>query len=252
MQDQVSAQEWGLRCELAACYQLMDLFGFTDLCSTHVSVRVPGPEHHFLINQYGMLFGEVTASSLVKIDVDGNHAGTGGKVNNAGFVIHSAIHMHRPDIACVLHTHTVANNAIAMVKEGLLPLSQKALVLMPYLAYHDYEGVAEDLDERGRLARVLGEETRILVLRNHGVLTLGTSVGEAFVWNHRFDTACSFQVAGLSMGLTLQTLSEATVDHAGAQARQLLGPGGPAQPGPTEWPALIRLLERERGTSYRT
>ena len=248
----MSAEEWTLRCDLAACYQLMDLYGFTDLCSTHISVRVPGPEHHFLINQYGMLFGEVTASSLVKIDIHGNHAEIGGKVNNASFVIHSAIHMHRLDIACVLHSHTVANNAIAMVKDGLLPLSQKALVLMPYIGYHDYEGVAENLDERERLAQHLDGDKRILVLRNHGALTLGTSVGEAFVWNHRFDMACSFQVAGLSMGLPLQTLSKETVDYAGRQARELLGPGGPAQPGVTEWPALIRLLENERGTSYKT
>ena len=199
-----------------------------------------------------MLFEEITASSLLKIDMEGNLVAGKGEVNTAGFVIHSAIHMYRPELACVLHTHTPANNAVAMLKEGLLPLSQKAMIMMGFIGYHDYEGVADNLDERARIARDLGPEGRVIVLRNHGALSVGHTIAEAFVWMHRFETACRFQIAGLSCGHALQTVSNAGVLHTIEQGRKLLGSGGAAEPGVPEWPSLIRKLERERGSSYRT
>ena len=247
----MSEEEWQVRCDLAACYQLIDLYGMTDLMSTHISARVPGKEDHFLLQQYGMFFEEVTASSLIKVDVNGDIVSGEGIPNNGGFIIHSAVHMYRPDLQCVLHTHTPANNAIAMQKDGLLPLSQQAMMLRSFIGYHDYEGVADDVDERTRLAANLGPDGRILVLRHHGVLALGKSVGEAFVWNYRFETACRYQVAGLAGGRELGHLSEAAIEHATGQGRWLLGEGGPGECG-LEWPGLLRKLERERGTSYRT
>ena len=248
-----SPEEWALRCELAACYQLVDMYGMSDLAATHISVRLPGNEHHFLINRFGMLFDEITASSLLKIDLEGNVVGEGaGLLNPAGFTIHSAIHMHDPSLACVLHTHTRANNAIAMQKEGLLPLSQKAILLWDFLRYHDYEGVALDMSERERIVRDLGADGRVVILRNHGGLTVGNSVGEAFVWMYRLEAACRYQVDGLAGGRELARLSDADVQHAAAQGRKALGRGGWAECGKLEWPALVRKLERERGAAYRT
>ncbi|MCP3731351.1 class II aldolase/adducin family protein [Sphingomonas sp. MG17] len=247
----MSEEEWQVRCDLAACYQLIDLYGMADLMSTHISARVPGGEDHFLLHRYGLFFEEVTASSLIKVDVDGNIVAGEGIPNSGGFVIHSAIHMYRRDLQCVLHTHTTANNAIAMQKEGLLPLSQQAMMLRPFIGYHEYEGVADDLDERARIANNIGPDGRILVLRHHGALAVGQTVGEAFVWNYRFETACQYQVAGLSGGRELGALSNEAIAHAGEQGRWLLGPGGPGECG-LEWPALLRKLERERGSSYRT
>jgi ribulose-5-phosphate 4-epimerase/fuculose-1-phosphate aldolase len=248
-----SAKEWQLRCELAAAYQLVDLYGMSDLAATHISVRLPGDEHHFLVNSFGMLFDEITASSLIKVDLDGNVLGAEArKLNPAGFVIHSAIHMARPDLACVLHTHTRANNAVAMQKEGLLPLSQKAVLLWDFLGYHDYEGVALDTNERERIVADLGPEGRVMILRNHGGLTVGRSVAEAFCWMYRLEAACRYQVDGLSGHRDLNWLPDPAVANAAAQGRKALGPGGFAEVGKLEWPSLIRKLERERGTSYRT
>jgi ribulose-5-phosphate 4-epimerase/fuculose-1-phosphate aldolase len=248
-----SAEEWALRCDLAACYQLIDLYGMSDLAATHISVRIPGDEHHFLLNRFGMLFDEINASSLIKIDLDGNVIGSEAELlNPAGFTIHSAIHMHDPSLACVLHTHTRANNAIAMQKEGLLPLSQKAMLLWNFLRYHDYEGIALDMSERERIVRDLGPDGRVVVLRNHGALTVGRTVAEAFVWMYRLEAACRYQVDGLAGGRELNWLSDADVAHAAKQGRKALGPGGFAEAGKLEWPALLRKLERERGTAYRT
>lgn len=247
----MSEEEWQVRCDLAACYQLIDLYGMTDLMSTHISARVPGKDDHFLLQQYGMFFEEVTASSLVKVDVAGNIVSGEGEPNSGGFIIHSAVHMFRPDLRCVLHTHTPANNAVAMQKAGLRPLSQQAMMLQPFIGYHGYEGVADDLDERQRLAANFGAEGRILVLRHHGVLTVGKTIGEAFVWNYRFETACKYQIAGTAGGEELGELTEQDIAHVAQQGRWLLGEGGPGECG-LEWPGLLRKLERERGTSYRT
>jgi len=248
-----SEEEWALRCELAACYQLIDLYGMSDLAATHISVRLPGDEHHFLLNPFGTLFDEITASSLIKVDINGKVIGAhAGLLNPAGFTIHSAIHMFDPSLSCVLHTHTRANNAIAMQKDGLLPLSQKAILLWDFLRYHDYEGISLDMDERERIVRDLGPDGRIVILRNHGALTVGQSIGEAFVWMYRLEAACRYQIDGLAGGRELNWLSEADVAHAAKQGRKALGIGGWAEAGKLEWPALVRKLERERGTTYRT
>lgn len=242
--------EWALRCDLAACYRLIDLYGMSDLAGTHISARLPGPEHHFLLNPYGMLFDQITASSLIRVDANGSPVGATRPINNAGFVIHSAIHMARPDLICVLHTHTAANNAIAVQHAGLRMLTQKAIVLRDFIGYHDYEGVAEDLDERVRILNSLGSDGRIVVLRNHGALSAGRTIGEAFVWMHRFETACRFQVAALSGGVEVDELPASVVDHAAAQGRRLLGPGGAAECGRLEWPSLLAKLNAAVGTDY--
>ena len=245
--------EWRLRCELAACYQLTDLYGMSDLASTHISVALPGPEHHFLVNPLGVLFDEMTASALLKVDMDGRVVdGDASLLNPAGFIIHSAIHMAQTDIVCVMHSHTRANNAIAMQAMGLRPLSQKACVMLDFVRYHDYEGAALDEDERERLVRDLGPEGRVLILRNHGALTVGRTVGEAFCWMLRLETACKYQIDGTAGGAPLHELSEATIQHTRAQGRKFLGPGGFLETGRVEWPGLLRKLERERGSAYRS
>jgi ribulose-5-phosphate 4-epimerase/fuculose-1-phosphate aldolase len=245
--------EWRLRCELAACFQLTDLYGMSDVASTHISAALPGPEHRFLVNPIGTLFDEMRASDLLVVDVEGRVLrGDPALLNPAGFVIHSAVHMAQTGLACVMHTHTRANNAIAMQAAGLRPLSQKACVMLDFLGYHDYEGAALDEDERERLVRDLGPEGRVLILRNHGAMTVGRSVGEAFCWMLRLETACRFQIDGLAGGVPLHELSEATVAHTRAQGRKFLGPGGFLEVGRVEWPGLVRKLERERGGGYRT
>jgi ribulose-5-phosphate 4-epimerase/fuculose-1-phosphate aldolase len=249
--DGISAEEWQLRCDLAACYQLSALYGMFDPPGNHISARVPGPEHHFLLNPFNMFFDEITASSLIKVDFEGNIvAGTGG-LNPAGFTIHSAVHMARPDLVCVMHTHTRAVNGVAMQKDGLLPVSQKALTIWDYLAYHDYEGVATNLDERQRIARDLGDKARCMILRNHGALTVGRTIAEAFSWMMKLEGACQHQIDGLAGNRELITLSDETIKRTAANARKAYEPGGMAPAG-WEWPQFIRKLERERGTSYRT
>jgi ribulose-5-phosphate 4-epimerase/fuculose-1-phosphate aldolase len=250
--DGMSPDEWRLRCDLAACFQLTDLFGMSDLVSTHISVRLPGPEHHFLLNPLGALFDEMTATSLLKVDLDGKVIeGDPELLNPAGFIIHSAVHMAASDLVCVMHCHTRANNAVAMQAAGLRPLTQKAAVMLDFVGYHDYEGAALDEDERSRLVRDLGGG-RVLILRNHGAMTVGRSVGEAFCWMHRLETACKYQIDGMAGGVTLHQLSQETIDHTRTQGRKMLGPGGFLEVGRMEWPGLLRKLERERGTAYRT
>ncbi|WP_082594598.1 class II aldolase/adducin family protein [Sphingomonas sp. Root710] len=247
-----SDAEWQVRCDLAACYQLVDFYGMSDMAATHISARVPGDQEHFLINPLGLFFDEITASSLIKVDVDGHVIeGNSADLNPAGFVIHSAIHLARPDLICVLHTHTRANNAVAMQADGLLPLTQKALLLWDYLRYHDFEGAALDLSERERIVRDLGDDGRILILRNHGALTVGASVAEAFMWMYRLETSCRYQVDGLGGGRELNILTQDSIEHTARQGRKILGPGGALETGRLEWPALLRKLERERGTSFR-
>ena len=233
-----SPQEREARIELAACYRLIARFRMTDLVYTHISARVPGTEH-FLLNPYGFLFEEVTASNLVKIDIDGRIVeDTPHRVNPAGFTIHSAIHAARPDLTCVLHTHTRAGIAVSCLKEGLLPLSQIALQFHNRVAYHDYEGIALDLGERERLARDLGSR-KAMILRNHGLLTAGASVPEAFSLMHYLERACEIQVAALSMQRDLVIPPPEVCEKA---ARQYENDDEPA--GQREWRALLRQLDR--------
>lgn len=249
----MSRDEWQLRCELAACFQLTDLYGMSDVTSTHHSVMLPGPEHHFLVNPLGTFFDEMTASCLLKVDLNGCVVrGDQALLNPAGFVIHSAVHMAQTDLRCVMHTHTRSNNAIAMQAAGLRPLTQKACLMLDFIGYHDFEGAALDEDERDRLVRDLGPEGRILVLRNHGAMTVGRSVGEAFCWMLRLEYACQYQLDGTAGGAALNELAPQTIAHTRAQGRKILGPGGVIEVGRLEWPGLLRRLERERGTSYRT
>ena len=221
---QVSEQEWQLRVDLAACYRLIALHGWDDLVFTHISAKIPGPEHHFLINPYGLTFDEITASSLVKIDMQCNPVvPTPYKVNPAGFVIHSAIHAAREDAGCVLHTHTRAGVAVSAMKRGLLPISQQATVIMNSLAYHDYEGIAVRDDERTRLQQHLGT-ANYLMLRNHGLLTVGRTVGDAFLHMYTFESACQIQVGALAGGEVIEVGEPVmdTVKHALSVQRNAL------------------------------
>jgi ribulose-5-phosphate 4-epimerase/fuculose-1-phosphate aldolase len=238
---QVSDAEWALRTDLAACYRLVALFGWDDLIFTHISARVPGPEHHFLINPYGLLFSEITASSLIKVDLDGRKvADSPHEVNPAGFTIHSAVHAAREDAQCVLHVHSVNGVAVSAQAEGVLPLSQHSIFVLSSLAYHDYEGVALNEDEKPRLVRDLGDR-RFLMLRNHGLLTVGASVAEAFVAMYFFETTCMIQVRAQAGGGELIRLSPALVANAQEQFRQVTRGAG----GTLAWPALLRRLDRE-------
>ena len=200
----VSDAEWQIRCDLAALYRLIAHHRWTDLVYTHLSARIPGPDHHFLINRYGVNFQHMRASDLVKIDVHGNivepQRGLSSRdVNAAGFTIHSAVHMARQDLMCVVHTHTAAGIAVSAQKDGLLPLSQHACKFYGRLAYHGYEGIALDIDERQRLVADLGQH-KAMILRNHGLLVGGTSIPEAFHMIYMLERACGAQIAALSGG----------------------------------------------------
>jgi len=246
----MSEDEWLARCDLAACYQLVDFYGWSDLSGTHISARVPGSDH-FLINPYGLLFDQITASNLIKVDHEGKIVGDSAyPINPAGFLIHSCIHRARPDVNCVLHTHTRAGNAVAMQKDGLLPLTQKALIIMGWVAYHDYEGVVLDADEQERLVASLGDKM-ILILRNHGLLTCGETVGAAFVWMHRIEAACRHQVDGLAGGVPLHYPRESVQKKTIEQGLKIFAPNGHARVG-MEWPSLLAQLEEARGVGYRS
>ncbi|MBW0151149.1 MAG: class II aldolase/adducin family protein, partial [Phenylobacterium sp.] len=200
LQGKVTTEEWQARVELAALYRLVALHGWDDLIYTHISARIPGPEHHFLINPYGMLFEEITASSLVKIDLQGNILQeTPYFINPAGFTIHSAIHEAREDAKFVMHLHSDQGVAVAAQREGLLPLSQHALIVLPRLAYHDYEGIALNLDERERLVADIGDKT-LMLLRNHGTLSVGDSAADCWIGMFYLERACKQQVMALSAG----------------------------------------------------
>ena len=247
----MSEAEWSARVDLAAAYQLTDLYGWTDMAGTHISARIPGTDE-FLLNPFGLFFEEITASSLIKVDCDGNLLSDSEyPINPAGFIIHSAVHMGNPTAHCVMHTHTRAGNAVAMQSEGLLPNTQKALILEPFLSYHDYEGIALNEGERERLVADLGEHGRVMILRNHGLLSVGETVGEAFVWMYRAETACRYQVDGLSGGRDLHYPTEAVQESTRQQGWNAVGPNGFSRTG-FEWPALLRKLERERGPSYKS
>jgi ribulose-5-phosphate 4-epimerase/fuculose-1-phosphate aldolase len=249
IKDQVSAEEWDLRVDLAAAYRLVALYGWDDLVFTHLSARVPGPEHHFLINPYGMMFEEITASSLVKIDLEGNIVlGTGYPVNQAGFVIHSAIHAAREDARCVMHLHTRAGIAVSCQKQGLLPLNQTSMFVASRLGYHDYEGIALELDEQPRLVADLGSKPAMM-LRNHGTLTVGETVAEAFVCMHSLEKACEIQVAALSGGQEINWPSEQAQDTVQQQTESRGQTNRPSM-SQLAWPALLRKLDRI-DTSFR-
>ena len=221
LRPRVSDAEWQQRVDLAACYRLVALFGWDDLIFTHISARVPGPEHHFLINPYGFMFDEITASSLVKVDVHGNKLDdTPHDINPAGFTIHSAVHTARDDAICVLHLHSANGVAVSAQEAGVLPLSQHSIFVLSSLAYHDYEGVALVEDEKPRLLRDLGDR-RCLMLRNHGLLTVGRSVAEAFVAMYFFETTCRMQVAAMSGGQPLRHIAQPIIDGAQAQWEQV-------------------------------
>ncbi|AXA25265.1 class II aldolase/adducin family protein [Pseudomonas putida] len=237
-----------LREELAACYRLIAHFRMTDLIFTHISVRIPGPEHHFLINPYGLLFEEITASNLVKIDLQGRAVEASPyPVNPAGFVIHSAIHGAREDAQCVLHTHTRAGCAVAALECGLLPVNQISMEFYGKVAYHDYEGVALDMDEQQRLVADLGDKP-VMILRNHGLLTVGRTAGEAFLRMFYLEKACEIQLAAQSAGKVVLPSPEVcahTERQFNAPARALK-PGELADPDAMglAWGALLRLLEK--------
>jgi ribulose-5-phosphate 4-epimerase/fuculose-1-phosphate aldolase len=245
LRDRVSPEEWQLRVDLAACYRLVGLYGWTDLVFTHISARVRGPEHHFLINPYGLMFDEITASSLVKVDQGGNKLGDSPHpVNPAGFTIHSCIHAARHDVGCVLHTHTRAGVAVSAQQCGVLPISQQSTYILSSLAYHDYEGVAVREDEKPRLQADLGDAT-FMMLRNHGLLTVGTTVADAFLSMYAFETTCQIQIAAQSGGGPLVHVDQGIVEGIG-KAIKVQGFGGSFV-----WPALLRKLDRI-DPSYRT
>lgn len=240
IQQQVSSEEWQLRVDLAACYRAVAMYGWDDLVFTHISARVPGPEHHFLINPYGMMFEEVTASSLVKVDLQGNKVMPSDyDINPAGFVIHSAVHEAREDAHCVLHLHTAAGIAISATKQGLLPLSQQSLFALSSLSYHDYEGVALNPDEKVRLVADLGQ-TNFMILRNHGLLTCATSIADAFLFMYLLERSCEIQLKAQSTGCDLLPIPDAILGGIRAQAQQVTRSAG----GALAWPGILRKLDR--------
>lgn len=237
--DTMSEGERAMRRDLAACYRLAAMQGWDDLVATHISARVPG-EETFLINPFGMLFEEITASSLVKIDLDGNILRPSPHpVNRAGFVIHSAIHAARPDAHCVMHLHTKDGVAVSAMEEGLLPLNQTAMLVSQDIAFHEYEGVAVDLEERERLAHDLGDKS-LMLLRNHGTLALGPTVADAFTSMYFLEWACTVQVRTLAMGRALHDAAPHVIDKVAAQR----DPGGSKLARELVWPAMLRRLDR--------
>ncbi|HMA88187.1 MAG TPA: class II aldolase/adducin family protein [Burkholderiales bacterium] len=248
VRERVSKEEWQARVDLAAAYQLAAQFRWTDLIYTHFSARVPGTED-ILINAYGLMFDEITASNLVKIDLAGNILDDPLEygINQAGYVIHSCVHKARPEINCVIHTHTRAGAAVSAMKCGLLPISQHAMRVHVELTYHDYEGIALEMDEQTRMARDLGKTSKAMVLRNHGLLALGETVREAFEVMYYLDCACQIQIDAMAGGMdNVLVMSERAARTADEQFHRSERPSGYK-----DWPALLRMLER-RGIDYRS
>ena len=240
----VSEDEWKLRVNLAACYRLVAMYGWSDLIFTHISAKLPesvsGKDHHFLINPYGLMFDEITASSLLKIDLQGKQINESSfYVNHAGFVIHSTIHEARHDAVCVLHTHSRAGVAVSAQKEGLLPISQQSSLLLSSLAYHDYEGLAVHDDERDLLKADLGDN-KYMILRNHGLLTVGCSVPDAFLAMYFLETSCQIQISAQAGG-TLSPVPQKVLDGVTSAVRVQQSKGSAAD---LAWPALLRRLDR--------
>jgi len=251
IRDQVSPEEWQVRVDLAACYRLVDYYGMTDLTYNHITARVPGPQHqpqhHILINLYGLTYKEITASSLAKIDLDGEviwKPDTDYYVNRAGYVIHGAVHGARRDVTCVLHTHTRAGMAVAAMKCGLLPISQTSIRFEGHLGYHDYEGPAVELAERERLVRNLGPHDAML-LRNHGLLTCGATIPQAFNTMYQLELACRTQVDAMAARTELGIPSREVLE----KTAHLYQPGTRRPYGVLEWPAMLRLLAAEQKSS---
>jgi ribulose-5-phosphate 4-epimerase/fuculose-1-phosphate aldolase len=240
VRERATPEEWETRVNLAACYRLAAHFRMTDLIYTHISARVPGPEHHFLINAFGQLWEEIGASTLVKVTLDGEivEDPTGFGFNRAGYVIHSAVHRARPDVQCVMHTHTQAGVAVAAQDQGLLPISQHAMRFAGSIAYHDYEGLALELGEQERLVRDLGDR-KAMILRNHGLLACGASIPETFDLMYYLERACQTQIAALAGGGKLRIPEAAVAEKTAAQFRAL-----PYKPKRPEWRALLRMLDR--------
>ena len=240
VKQQVSEQEWKTRIDLAAAYRMVAYYGWDDLVFTHISARIPGPEHHFLINPYGMMFDEVTASSLVKVDLQGNKVMESEyDVNPAGFVIHSAVHEAREDAQCVMHLHTTAGIAVSTQKEGLLPLSQQSIFVLGSLAYHDYEGVALNPDEKKRLVADLGT-TNFMILRNHGLLTCADTIADAFLGMFLMQRTCEIQLQAQASAQELVYIPEKILAGIKAQANQVTRSAG----GALAWPGILRKLDR--------
>ena len=248
VKDSVSAEEWEARVNLAACYRLVAMNGWDDLIYTHISARVPGPEHHFLINPLGLLFEEITASSLVKIDLDGKPVMSSPfMVNQAGFIIHSAIHRARDDAKCVIHLHTDYGIAVSNLREGLKPTCQNAIFPWSVMSYHDYEGIAVREGEQDRLVADLGDASA-MILRNHGTLTLGQTTASAYELMFFLERACKIQILTQSAGGDIVDPSQESIDNAIADLRHVAGANGADL---LLWPALLRKLDKT-DPSYRT
>lgn len=244
MKDRCSDAEWQARIDLAACYRLVDLFGMSDMMANHISSHVPGEHGAFLINPYGMMYEEITASSLIKVDQAGNILSSpdfgelGYGINKAGYVIHSAVHAARPDVACVIHTHSWASMAVSSLECGLLPLTQTAMRFLK-IGYHDYQGVVLDTEEQASLLADLGQGEAV-IFRNHGALVVGRSVGEAFNWMHRLELACRAQIGAMSCNTPLQAVPKSVLEDTWNNYQ----PGTRRPYGLMEWPALLRKLDR--------
>ena len=242
LKDRVSAEEWNTRVELAACYRLVSLYGMTDMIANHISAMVPGEPNHYLINPYGMLYDEITASSLIKIDIDGKIVDRPNEnygINRTGFVIHSAIHSVRPDASCIIHTHTRAGMTVSTLKCGLLPLTQTA-TRFARVAYHHFEGISVDLSEQKSLQRDLGD-AEVMILHNHGLLAVGPSIPEAFNTIYRLELACKVQVDAMACNAELIIPEPEVVAKANAQ----WNPSVTRRYGILEWPAMLRQLDKK-------
>ncbi|MBL0427144.1 class II aldolase/adducin family protein [Ramlibacter alkalitolerans] len=244
MKDRCSPAEWQARVDLAACYRLVALYGMADMMANHISARVPDDENAFLINPYGMMYEEITASSLLKVDLEGrilaspDFGALNYGVNKAGYVIHSAVHRARPEVGCVIHTHSWASMAVSALDCGLLPITQTAMRFLK-IGYHDYQGVVLDTAEQASLIEDLGTR-EALVLRNHGVLVVGRTCGEAFNWTHRLELACRAQLAAMSCNSPLRAVPQQVLEETWNNYQ----PGTRRPYGLMEWPALLRQLDR--------
>ncbi|MEY3380610.1 MAG: Decarboxylase NovR [Pseudomonadota bacterium] len=251
LQGKCSPEEWQARVDLAACYRLVDWYGMSDMMANHISMRVPDQEGAFLINAYGMMYEEITASSLIKIDVEGNilakpdFGELNYGINKAGYVIHSAVHAARPELACVIHTHSWASMAVSALECGLLPITQTAMRFLK-IGYHDYQGVVLNLEEQESLLKDIGDKEALL-LRNHGAMTVGRTVGEAFNWMHRLELSCRTQLAAMACNTPLVEVSAAVLQETWNNYQ----PGTRRPYGLMEWPALLRKLDRI-DPSYKT
>jgi len=251
MKDKVSPEEWQARVDLAACYRLVDMYKMSDMMANHISARIPGEEDTYLINAYGMMYDEITASSLIKVDIKGNvitkpdFGELNYGVNRAGIVIHSAIHEARHDVGCVIHTHSWASMAVSSLECGLLPLTQTAMRFLK-IRYHDYQGVVLNDEEKASLVADLGT-AEALILRNHGALTVGRSIGEAFNWMHRLELSCYSQLAAMGCNTPFAKVSNEVLEETWNNYQ----PGTRRPYGLMEWPALLRKLDRT-DPSYKT